>query len=72
MHRTLVEPDDSLLDFALRLRFGWSPWQGFRSRFGRRVPLSAAGEAGEKQVAAAAPALPALDTDTSSTLKLHK
>lgn len=36
MQRTLVEPGDSLLDFALRLRFGWSAWQGLRQRFQKR------------------------------------
>jgi len=32
LRRTMVQPDDSLSDFACRVRLGWSPVQRFRAR----------------------------------------
>jgi peptidoglycan/xylan/chitin deacetylase (PgdA/CDA1 family)/glycosyltransferase involved in cell wall biosynthesis len=37
LRRTMVQPDDSLSDFAWRVRLGWSPIQRFRARVVRAI-----------------------------------
>jgi peptidoglycan/xylan/chitin deacetylase (PgdA/CDA1 family)/glycosyltransferase involved in cell wall biosynthesis len=44
LRRTMVQPSDSWLDFAFRVRLGWSPLERLRARLRLRTRLAAAVE----------------------------
>ena len=44
LHRTMVQPGDSLLDLALRLRFGWNPILRLRARLRLRTRMLSAAQ----------------------------
>jgi peptidoglycan/xylan/chitin deacetylase (PgdA/CDA1 family) len=51
LRRTAIEPDDSIIDFALRVHFGKSAWQALRHRFSRVMTAFLRGATKDKAAA---------------------